>query len=262
MEMFANNIVCVLTLLTLLAFTCNAQEIDPSDAVLVDRCEGGTGGCSGYDAMMEHTLNYGQFRDRPETVAVIRVCSKEPTPIALSIAATDVEAAADWLETIYAFTPERIRFIRSEDCQISRHGTATTELWAVVPGARMPSAVEVLKPYQYRRQIIGSGIVVKKKNYEGDKNYRQSVKKLVKLLREHREETGLVIGYYFEKPRKSLKRRMKEVELLMQSSGLAKERYTVRLLSWNRGYELPVGDSEPRFPVISSAAVVKAPLVR
>jgi hypothetical protein len=249
-------------IVTALAISSSAQEQGKSGAQLLDRCDGGNGGCSGYDAMMEHTLNFGYYRDQPGTVAAIRVCSREPTPIAFSIAATDVRSAARWLEDVYGFTPDRIRFLRSEDCQIALPGTATTELWGVPSGAKLPSAVEVVEPCQYQTHVIGSGVVVKKKNYDGDRNYKESVKQLVIRLREHPTETGLVLGYCFEKPRRSLQKRLEQIKLTMESSGIPQERYWIRMLFWNGGHELPVGDSEPRFPEVFTAYIVEKCSVR
>ena len=238
------------------SFGILGQGVTKPEAQLIHRCLGGQGGCSGYDAVMEDTLNFGQYRDQPDTIAVVRVCSKEPTPIAFSVASMNPLTVADWLENVYNFTPERILLLRSEDCQVHRRGAATTELWAIPQGATLPTHVDAIKPCQFPGEYIGVESNEPSPG-EGDRHYRRSMRELVAKLRANPRAVGVVLGYYLKRPRALMKQRLKEVELFLRRSGVPHDRFSVRVMPWIGGYSISPPDPEPENPSMYVVEVTK-----
>jgi hypothetical protein len=122
-----------------------------SEARLVHRCEDG---CSGYDSIMERTLDLTQEGSVPADRVAVRVCSKEPMALALSIAAMNPFKVAKWMNDVYNYNSERVVFLRSEDCLGSNPTVAATELWAIPKGAALPASAESIISSQAHLQRL------------------------------------------------------------------------------------------------------------
>ena len=103
---------------------------------------------SGFDEITEANYELTRRLDTTNDLAVVRICSREPMPLALSIAAMNPFTVARALNQGYNFAFERILFLRSENCLGSDTAVAATELWAVPKGAAPPAFVESIKSSQ------------------------------------------------------------------------------------------------------------------
>ena len=148
-------------------------QVGKPAAVQVRRCER-TG--SGFDAITEANYELTRIAAKPDDVAVVRVCSREPMPLALSIAAMNPFTVARALNQGYNFALERILFLRSEDCLGPDSAVAATELWAVPKGAALPTFVESIKSNQAHLETVGTKL-----------SWREHEKLQIGYKRTHRE---------------------------------------------------------------------------
>jgi hypothetical protein len=174
---------------------------------------------------------------------VVRVCSKERLPFALSMAAADPFVISTILTVDYHLTPERILYVRSEDCLGPEPDVAATELWAIPDGASLPPSVESIRSSQVRSETIGTAATA-----EGTANYRAAVAELIKKLRVKPEAVGIVLGYYYRRPNTSMQRRLRDVRDLLEQSGLSQDRYRIRLMPWNSERSIDPPEPEPKYP--------------
>jgi hypothetical protein len=209
---------------------------------------------SGFDAITEANYELTRIAGRPDDVAVVRVCSREPMPLALSSAAMNPFTVARALNQGYNFALERILFLRSEDCLGSDSAVAATELWAVPRGAALPTFVESIKSSQARLEIVGTKTLLA----AGTKNYRLAIKELTTKMRAAPEATGVVVGYYFKQPSPEMKRRVSDAQNLLEQSGLPRARYSVRLMPWPGERSIDPPEPEPKYPSVFLVELLKA----
>lgn len=209
---------------------------------------------SGFDAITEANYELTRIAAKPDDVAVVRVCSREPMPLALSIAAMNPFTVARALNQGYNFALERVLFLRSEDCLGSDSAVAATELWAVPKGAAMPVFVDSIKSSQARLETVGTKNLLA----EGTRNYRLAVQRLTTKVRASPEATGVVVGYYFKQPSPELKRRVGEAQKMLKQSGLPRHRYSVRLMPWPGERSIDPPEPEPKYPSVFVVEVAKA----
>lgn len=221
------------------------------EAKLVKRCESG---CSGSSAVMEATIDLLHYFAKPPDTVAIRVCTKEPMPVALSVAATDPIYVTRWLAKVHNYPSERVVFLRSEDCIGNDPQVAATELWAIAKGAVLPASVESVRANRVESEPIGAN---KNTATKGASNYRAAAQKLIAELRVRPDAVGIVLGYYYKRPTSIMQRRLREVRRLFAQSGLPQERYFVRLASWNGEYGIDPPDPEPRYPSVSIVEVTR-----
>lgn len=219
-----------------------------SEAKLVHRCEDG---CSGYDSIMERTLDLAKYGDVPADTVAVRVCSKEPMALALSIAAMSPFKVAKWMHDVYNYPSERVVFLRSKDCLGSNPRVAATELWAVPKGAALPTSVESIKSSQAHLETVGT----KDLSPEGARNYRTAAQELTTKLKAKPGAVGAVLGYYYKQPSPIMERRLREVCRLLEQSGLPQDRYFVRLAEWTGEYG--DDDPEPQYPSLLVVEVAR-----
>jgi hypothetical protein len=224
--------------------TLVAQEKTSPKAKLINRCEVG---CSGPSAVMEATLDLLRSRGETPDAVAIRVCSKRMMPIALSIAATDPIYLTRWLASVHNYPPERVVFLRAEDCLGINPAVAATELWAVPRGAALPAAVESVRANQVRSEAIS---IEEKTPAKGTRDYRLAARELITKLRARPQAFGIVLGYYYRRPNLVMHRRLLEVRKLLEQSGLPRNRYFVSLAPWNGEYGVDPPDPEPRYPSV------------
>lgn len=201
---------------------------------------------SGFDAITEANYELTRIADKPDDLAVIRVCSRESMPLALSIAAMNPFTVARALNQGYNFSLERILFLRSEDCLGSDPAVAATELWAAPKDGALPPFVESIKSSQAHLEILGTKDLLA----AGTRNYRVAVKELTTKLRAAPEAVGVVVGYYYKNPSLVMKRRLREVRKMLEQSGLRQDRYFVRFIPWPGERSVDPPEAEPRYPSV------------
>lgn len=221
------------------------------DARLVNRCESG---CSGSSTVMEATIDLLHYFAKPPDMVAIRVCSKEPMPVAISVAATDPIYLTRWLAKVHNYPSEHVVISRAVDCIGNNPQVAATELWAIPKGAEPPASVESVRANQVQSETIGAN---KNTATKGASNYRAAAQKLIAKLRTRPDAVGIVLGYYYNRPTPIMQRRLREVRMLLEKSGLQQDRYFVRLAPWNGEYGIDPPDPEPRYPSVFIVEVAR-----
>lgn len=201
----------------------------------------------------EDVLTLMQSRgDEARAKVAIRVCSKAALPFALATANADPFVIADAVGG-YAYPPERVIFLRSEDClSLGARPEPVTEVWALPEGASLPPHVEALRSNQVRLISLG-----KRPDNRGARDYRPALQRLIRDLRANPASVGVVFGYFLESPSVALRRRLREVTRTLERSGLPKERYLVRLTPWNDEASTIPPDAEPRYPSVFVVKVAR-----
>lgn len=174
-------------------------------------------------------------------------------PLALSIAAMNPFAVARALNLGYNFALERILFLRSQDCLGSKSAVAPTELWAIPKGAALPTFAESIKSSHAQLEILGTKTLLP----NGTTNYRLAVRQLGTKLRAAPEAVGVVLGYYFKRPSPQMKRRVREVQKILEQSGLPRDRYSVRLMPWPGERSIDPPEPEPKYPNVLVVEISK-----
>lgn len=208
---------------------------------------------SGFDAITEANYELTRIATRSDDVAVIRVCSREPMPVALSIAAMNPFTVARALNQGYNFALERVLFLRSEDCLGSEAAVAATELWVAPKGAALPAFVDLIKSTQAHLETVGTKSLLA----AGARNYRFAVRELATKVRAKPEATGVVVGYYFKQPSPEMKRRVSEAQKMLEQSGLPRDRYSVRFMPWPGEQSIDPPEPEPKYPSIFIVEVAR-----
>lgn len=198
---------------------------------------------AGYNRLSEEMLTLTlSVSSRERATVAIRVCSKEPTPFALATAGADPFRVANFLTHSYAYPPQRVVYLRAEDC-LSPTDPAVTEVWAVPQGSPLPPHVEAFTSDQVRLTPLG-----RVRANRGVRDYRAALRQLIRDLRANPAAVGVVFGYFLERPSPALRGRLREVERTLERSGLAHERYLVRLKAWDDEVSTYPPDSEPKYP--------------
>jgi hypothetical protein len=241
--------VVLFLLLLLPAFGVFAQSDSEHAARLFKRYDSG----AGYNRVTEDVLTLSISVTGKERARVaVRVCSKEPMPFALATAGADPFHIAELLTGGYGYTPERVIFLRSEDCLSKYPSRIATEIWTITEGASLPPYVDVLKSNQARFVPLG-----KRPANRGVRDYRSAVGEMIKTLRADPASRGVVFGYFLERPSTMLQRRLREVRRILEQSGVPPDRYLVRPIGWNDEVSTYPPDSEPVYPSLFVVEVVK-----
>ena len=186
----------------------------------------------------------------------LRVCSKEPFPFALVTASADPIYFADLLVERYAYLPERIIYLRSEDCLSSQNSAGSvTEVWLIPEGATLPSHVEAATGPQVKRTSLGKQPVNR-----GVRDYKPALQRLIRELRAKPNATGVVFGYFLNRPSPALQGRLREVTRTFEKSGLPPSRYLVRPMTWNDEVSTYPRDKEPDYPSLFLIEITKRSL--
>lgn len=217
------------------------QESIQSAATLVHRYERACGS----SCLQELAIDLGGVHaTKPDDTVVVRFCSKESLPMALTTAAASPGYLISILTGSYGYTQERILFLRSEDCLGPDPAVAATEFWAVPNGAALPPSVESIRSSQVRSETVG----MEATSTEGTRNYRSAAQELAAKLRARPEAVGIVLGYYYRRPNAAMQRRLREVRTILEQSGLPQERYRVRLMRWTGERSVDPPETEPMYP--------------
>jgi hypothetical protein len=184
----------------------------------------------------------------------IRVCSKEPIVRAMANAPANPFQIADKFVNGYAYLPEKVLFLRAEDCLSAGKPSITpTEIWAIPEGASLPQHVDVLKSNQIKLVSLG-----KRPLNRGVRDYKAALRELIENLRGNPHNIGMVFGYFLEHPSLALRGRIREVTRILKLSGLPRERYLVRLTYWPDEVSTYPPDSEPQYPSLFVVEVASA----
>lgn len=209
----------------------------------------------GYSCAQELAIDLGGVHaSKPDDKVAVRFCSKESLPVALSTASAAYGYVISILTEIYKYTPERIQFLRSEDCLGPDSAVTATEFWAIPNGAALPDSVESVKSDQVRLEPVGT----EASSVEGARNYRAAAQELVARLRAKPGAVGIVLGNYYRTPSLVMRRRMREVKRLLQQSGLSRDRYFVGLAPWTGEYRVDPPEPEPKYPSFSLVEIMTA----
>jgi len=207
----------------------------------------------GYSCAQELAIDLGGvYGKNPSDTVAVRFCSKEPLPVALSTSAADYAYVITILQGSYGYTPERILFLRAEDCIGSEKTGVATEFWAIPNGAALPASVELIRSSQARIDPLGmKGLV------GSARSYRAALQKLPTKLLAKPGAVGVVVGYYYKQPSLMMKRRLREVQKMLERSGLPPERYFVRLAPWTGEQAIDPSDPEPKYPRVFVIEIAK-----
>lgn len=209
-------------------------------AELVHRFENGAGD----DATIEATLDLAERIRQSGDMAAIRLCTKDPLPLALFTNAISptLMVARTLTGSASILTPEQIFYLRSEDCLSSNDLAGAGELWFIPKGAALPPSIESVKYCQVQYEPSVADSTIKRK-----RNYRAALHQLLGKLRANPEAVGVIMGNYYDRPSPRLKRNLVEAQRYLEQNGLPKTRYFVRLHIWTGNYP---GDeaTEPVYP--------------
>jgi len=197
-----------------------------------------------YHQLTEDAFRIAGLKSSNRDVIAVRVCSSEPLLSAIANGLPTPFIIADTFVNRYAYVPEKVFFIRSEDCPSSKSSsTPAVEVWAVPKGAALPPRIETLTFNQIR--VVSLGKIAENR---GARDYRTAVRKLIDGLKKTHGSIGVVVGYYLERPSRMLRRRLKESSALLQHSGLPPNRYMVRQQGWYDEVSVNPPDTEPQYP--------------
>lgn len=175
------------------------------------------------DVVQEAAIEIKANAGGPEDTAAIRICSAEPMPVALIIAAANPFAVAEYLSH-YGFSPERVLFLRAENCPKVVRGVAVTEFWAIPKGAVPPHSVESVKASQAQADVVRANSTIK-----SDEDFNDALLKLSSKLRTNRGATGVIVGSYTGTPPGILKMNIRKAERFLRRSNIEPRRYFSRL---------------------------------
>lgn len=178
----------------------------------------------------------------------VRICSREPMPLALAIASGRPFLLASTLSG-YGYSPNDILFLRYSKCPNFDPKIAITEYWSIPKGSKLPPAIEVLKSTQ-----------VKPEEYitQGDNKeaaFNDNLLKLARNLQQIQNSYGIVAGYYHKKPSYKLKQKLQKAQFFLSKQGIPSDRYFVRLLPWTG--LIDAQDPEPIYPALISITIIK-----
>ena len=178
-------------------------------------------------------------------MVAIRVCSTQPLPFVLFRAAIDPFATAKYLEEFYAYAPDKIFLLRSEECRpLQQSEVESAEIWIASTEESLPSSVESLRFDQITLSALGAQPVNR-----GVRDYQAAAETLIQTLRTNPDSKGVIIGYYLDHPNPMLRKRIQGVERLLKKSGVPAKSYYVLLTKWHEG-ESSYPNSEPSYPAV------------
>jgi hypothetical protein len=186
-------------------------------------------------------------------LAAIRVCSKQPLSFALFRAAIDPFETAKYLKDYYAYAPDKIFLLRSEQCLSSQNSeTEAAEIWIASRADALPQSAESFKFDQITRSSLGTQPVNR-----GVRDYRSAAQTLIKRLRSNLDSRGVIIGYYLDHPNPLLRKRIQEIERLLKQSGVPSNSYYALLSQWQEG-DSSHPNTEPRYPGVFIVETTKS----
>jgi hypothetical protein len=201
-----------------------------------------------YSPLSEIYLDLAASAGKPGDMIAMRICSPDPLPVAIVLAVVDpvgigtdlADGAHDGLQ----YSHDHVFVLRSPNCPITHPPYVPVEFWGVPRGAALPPASEVVKLCQIK--ISGTNwfdVTGRKRNA---RSYRLALNDLLLKLRNDSEGIAVIYGQYNHRPSMSLKRSLKDAELLFKRSGMSPNRFFVRTKPWS--YEGAAILPEQKFP--------------
>jgi hypothetical protein len=197
----------------------------------------------------EAALDLKAWAGGPDDRVAVRICSKEPMPLALAVASGRPFLLVSNLVN-HGYSQERIMFLRSDSCLHNDPAIAATEFWAIPKGASLPSSTESIKSSQVKAESL-----MNKESEKNNKTYMIALQNLVAVLSTTPEASGIVVGYYNKSPSPKLTRKLRKAQSFLKNSKIPSDRYFVRTLPWT-GSSDP-GDLEPDVPDVIVVRVRK-----
>lgn len=236
-------ILCLLCSALFLSATSVLGQSDAEKAALrLERYELG----ASYNEITEAAFRFTGLSSKERATVAIRVCSKEPISLALAMAAADPFQIADKFVNGYAYRPDQVMFLRSVDCLSPKDSSVSaTELWAIPQGALLPPYIEAFESNQINRISLG-----KEPSNRGVRDYKAALHKLIENLQANPANTGVIFGYFLERPSPILQQRVRGIAKLLEQSGLPRNHYLVRLAPWPDEVSTYPPDSEPTYPSV------------
>lgn len=206
--------------------------------------------------LSEIRLDIEESAGKAGDMVAMRICSKEPLAVSMFTSVVSPpgigEGFVRGINIRVSFTPERVLILRSPDCPVPDPSYVPVEFWGVPKGAALPSSVESLKLCQVRVEEVGSEETVKSL-----RAYRKALKALAAKLSADAELHGVIPGVYYLRPSASMKRALKESAGFLERSGVARQRFFVRLKP-SAHYDPDYPEAEPKFPNIFAVRITQA----
>jgi hypothetical protein len=191
-------------------------------------------------AIQEAALDLKEYASGANDTIAIRVCSKEPMPVALSTATASPFIILEYLEH-YGFSRDRILFLRSEECLMTNPSVALTEFWALPQGAAPPPSVETIRSSGVRFEVVRTGDTIK-----NARSYHAALKVFVAKLCAKSDVAGVVVGSYYKHPSRTLEKNLLVAKMMLERSGVPADQFYIRT-SPNSGVH-EHNESEPNYP--------------
>lgn len=223
------------------------QEDNTSGCQPVRRFEKGCG----YDCLSEIAIDIGGLCTKKyDEVLAIKLCSNEPLVLSLYTSAANPFSVVSSLIDSYGYSPERIIFLRSEECISSTPGIAATEFWVIPKGKAMPGSVESIKYSQMKADSL-TGL------WPSAGEYEKAQRELPGRLNKSPESVAIVIGRYIKKPDPVMQRELRKITDMFEKMRVPSNRYYVRLIPWTGEYSESPAEAEPQYPSIAIVEMKK-----
>lgn len=184
-------------------------------------------GGSSIDSMGEYSAPILEYLlKEPDRSLTIRLCSAQPLPVAIGTAAVEPETLSDYLDR-YRVSRDRILINRSNSCAGKSATNTATELWV-----GLPPETDGIRACELTVREIQSRSDKARKIYIGTGDHVRAIKRLIEELKKDPSTTGVVLGYYLEKPTAQTTQKLRSANALLRKSGLSADRYRVTPLYW------------------------------
>ena len=184
-------------------------------------------------------------------MVAIRICSKSPMPLALSISAISPFTMLEYLDH-YGFSSERILVLRSEDCVNADPTITATEFWAIPNGATLPPFIESIKSCQAKLESIG-----KKSPITNERTFEAGLRSLAVKLHSSSGAIGIIIAYYYKTPNLMMKRKIRKAREFLKQKGILQEQYFTSLQRWPGNSYKDLSYPEPKYPEMEIIEILK-----
>lgn len=257
----------LLTISFLSAPICSLGQEDSQPKARLIRSRFGGGDVGHYT--QEVALIFGDYKNDPDVLAAIRICSKDPMPLALNTAGASPFLMEHYLTDFYNYSRERILFLRSEDCLSSEPAPVITESWLVPKGAVLPSSIESVKSCQVSLESVPEE-TEKDEDINNASEYLAALRVFAEKLKSRPEAVGIAVGGYFvdtstrvnarryNRARAVMRQRLGEAQRFLEQAGLPHDRYFTRVHPWVTLCYPESCNPQPKFPKLRIIEIRKA----
>lgn len=179
----------------------------------------------------------------------IRICSAQPLSQSFASATVSPLQLTDFLMTRAGYGRSSIALLRSSECP-NQHTSAfnPTEIWSIRGDAK-PLASE--ESYSYANVEFGS-FGFDPTRCQGSP-FDSDVKRFVSRMKTGKTY-GAIVGYFWKKPSKRLKSRVRAALRMVVARGVERSRITVAYQAWHDGDSACIG-VEPDRPMLLTMTV-------